>query len=267
MQLLFTISSLKRYGAGPIWVIMPFGGYSRQDKTRKGHQDSIAAEDFAILLKAAGAVGVTVIEMHSESGLNLYKQHFNGNAYSLDPTALYQAHLTALNLHDPVVGGPDHGAISRAKLLATALGVKTFEFGKEHDKAAFSATKVVSFNGDVAGHDTIQIDDMIDTGGTIINSGIRLKEENAKNNLVCAAHFVGSNNALERLLNTKTPDGKFVINHLVITDTIDLEPRLQTLERQYPAIRTRVSILSVGSILNEHINTKITTHPEMQPII
>lgn len=263
MQLLLTVSTLKRHGAGPIWTILPFMGYSRQDRSRANHMDSIAADDFSFLLKQAGVVGVSSVEMHSEGGLELLKNQFGGNVYTIDPTELYREHLVSTELQGPVVGGPDHGAHERAETLATTLGAEQFHVAKKRDQVEVSNTKLVSFEGQVSGHDAVIVDDMIDTGGTAENCAKRLKEEGALRVLMCTAHFIGSHEAMRRLLDSKTTSGSPVFDQIVVTNTIDVEPQLQNLK--LAGGRRRVSVLSVGSLLNNHIREVIAPHPAMQP--
>ena len=77
-ELLLTIDTLKRHGAGPVWAVLPNNGYDRQDKSREGHRDSIAAEFFARQLKMAGAVGMSAIQIHSSKALELERVVFGG---------------------------------------------------------------------------------------------------------------------------------------------------------------------------------------------
>lgn len=123
MQLLLTIRTLKRNGAGPIWVVMPFMAFGRQDRSFEGRITSIAIDDFAFFLKKAGALGVSTIEMHSEAAMKHMRKRFGQDqVYNLDPTSIFIDDIkTNIGIKNVVVGGPDDGANARADAVAVAL--------------------------------------------------------------------------------------------------------------------------------------------------
>jgi ribose-phosphate pyrophosphokinase len=270
MQLLLTVRTLKRNGAGPIWVVMPFAAYNRQDRVTPGRMTSVAMDDWAFLLKQAGAQGVSTIEMHSEAGVKFLVNHFGkGQVFNLDPTELFvkdiQGHLKTAEC---LVGGPDAGANKRADSVARLLDAAQFHFTKQH--TGVNETQVTGFNGDVAGKNSITVDDMIDTGGTIENAQVTLASQGAIGRYVYAAHAIFSKGALERLFTAKSKRGDiWAITELVVTDTIDIGEKLAALIRQYghQEVKARVRQISTGAMLYDHIARDVVGHPAMAPDI
>jgi ribose-phosphate pyrophosphokinase len=265
MQLLLTIRTLKRYGAGPVWVVSPYAGYGRADKPRADHMDAVACDDFAAMLKEAGASGFTTIEMHSDRGFDFYRTHFGqGNVFNLDPTKLYAEYLKGKKLANMIVGGPDAGANERADELAKALGTDRYYVKKKRDKVNVSQSKIVEFDGDVQGHQAIIADDMIDTGGTAATCASCLRDNGATSVFMAAAHGVFSKSAMERLYAAHAPQGGRSFSEVIITDTINREEELRRWEETYPNFEGFIKILSVREMLYTHITKTVRAHPKMR---
>ncbi len=267
MELLLAVRTLKRNGAGPVWVVMPFAAYSRQDRAVGGRMTSVAIDDLAFLLKQAGAEGVSTIEMHSEAGVKFLKDHFGeGQVYNLDPTELFGRDIHEhLEADHSVVGGPDAGANDRAASVARCLNAARFQFKKQH--IGVNETEVTGFEGDVAGKNTVTVDDMIDTGGTIENSQVMLESKGAKGRYVYASHAIFSKGGLERLFTAKTASGDaYAITQLVVADTIDIGVKLAKLKRQYgdQEVDARIRQISTGEMLYDHIVRAVGEHPAMK---
>lgn len=268
MELLLAVRTLKRNGAGPVWVVMPFAAYGRQDRPFDGRMTSVAIDDFAFLLKQAGAQGVSTVEMHSAAGIRLLEDHFGqGQVFNLDPTDLFARDIRAhLNADNVIVGGPDAGASERADAVARCLGAQKFAFQKQH--RGVNDTEVTGFSGDVQGKDAITIDDMIDTGGTVENSQIELEKKGATGRYVYTSHGIFSKGGLERLFTAKTAQGgSYAISQLVVADTIDTGPKLAALKVQYGEreVDERVRGIPTGEMLYGHIVGDIVPHPLMKP--
>jgi ribose-phosphate pyrophosphokinase len=268
MQLLQSIHTLKRNGAGNIWVIAPFMAYSRQDRAFDGRMTSIGIDDFAFLLKQVGAVGVSTIEMHSETGLDLMKENLGRDAiFNLTPTDLFANYIKGKCGNDNfTVGGPDAGASARAEAVRKVLNAGEFKFKKIH--TGINETKVTSFEGNVKNCTSLTIDDMIDTGGTIKNAQDTLEKNGAAKRIVMAAHGIFSEGGLEKLFNAKANDGASLIQEIIVTDTIDVTTKLEQLRKQYGtrAVDARVTVLSTAPMIMNHIKTDLINHPLMQPI-
>jgi ribose-phosphate pyrophosphokinase len=268
LELLLTIKTLKRYGAGPVWVVCPFLAYGRQDRTIDDRLTSIGLDDYAALLKSAGAEGISTIELHSDNGMKLLQTHFGkDSAFNLDPTDIYLKYLSKNISSDLSVGGPDAGASVRAEQLSSSLGAEKFCIGKTHTDV--NQTKITDFDGTV-NNTTITVDDMIDTGGTILNSQLELSSRGAKDRMVLACHGIFSQGSLKRLFEAKTEneDKEYLISKLVVTNSIDIGNKLQSLKSQYgkAAVDKRVKQLNVGPLVFSHIKNQILKHPKMKSV-
>lgn len=266
MQMLLTVQTLKRYGAAKVWAIMPFAAYARQDKSRGNHFDSIAAEDFAALLKAAGADGISTMEIHSGRALDRMKDQIGAAyVYNIDPVELLAAAIPHDNGEQIVVGGPDGSADVRAQKLAEILHAETFHTRKYRDEIRVSETELTQFEGQVAGRQVVMVDDMIDTGGTVMNCAGRAAAEGAADITVCTAHFIGSNHAMEKLLTARRANGDRLISKLIITDTIDQTAEIERLSRLLPDGRARIQVLPAGGAFATHIRNDLSRHPQLKP--
>lgn len=265
MQLLLTVRILKKNGAGPVWAIMPFAAYGRQDRPRNG-QLSSSIDDFAFLLKQAGVEGVTTMELHSELGVQFLKNNFGKKqVFNLDPTKLFVRDIKACAADASfVVGGPDAGANARADSVAKALKAKKFTFTKEH--IGVNNTSVTGFSGDVKEAATITVDDMIDTGGTIKNAQLTLQSNGAVSRYVYSAHGILSNGGLEKLFEAAANDGSSSITRLVLTDTIDFTAKMDQLKSRYgaEAVDARIRVLETGETFYNHMLRDILPHPVMK---
>lgn len=266
LQLLFTVKTLKRYGAAAVWAIMPFMAYARQDKSRGNHFDSIAVEDFSDLLKSAGADGVSTMEIHSEKGLDKIKGQMGADhVFNLDPVDLVATAIPHDEGKEIIVGGPDGSADVRAQKLATVLHAETFHTQKHRDEIHVSESELTQFDGQVAGKQVVVIDDMIDTGGTVMHCAERAAADGANGITVCTAHFIGSNRAMEKLLTARRANGDRLISKLIITDTIDQGAEIERLSRLLPDARARIQVLPAGGIFAAHIQNDLTRNPHMKP--
>jgi ribose-phosphate pyrophosphokinase len=266
-ELSFTIDTLKRNGAGPVWVVMPNNGYDRQDKSRDGHRDAIAAQFFAKQLKLAGAVGVSSIETHSDKAVQLQEGVFGeGNVFSIDPTSLYETFFRSRNITDIVVGGPDGGANERADSLATVFGTHVFRTTKVRvDGDDPTATELTSFDGDVKGRDVVIVDDVTDSGGTAIECAKRLKEEGANRIFLVVAHGALTGNSVIKLYKEKNPVNRSerLFERAVMLDTIDPTQKINRYRRGDPAIDDFYKVIPIDNLLKDHITDTVQMHPSM----
>lgn len=266
MELLFAVDNLRELGAGAVWVIAPFLAYARQDKPGKVGRESIGIDTFCRMLRCVGARGISTIDIHSEVSLGLCRKHFGAEgAYNLQPTDAYVTYLKEQGFDALSVGGPDAGAHDRAAAVAAAMQAGRFHVKKTREGAAsINESKLIGFDGDVAGMHTAIVDDMFDSGGTATNCGRRLREEGASGCVLIGAHGVFSNGAMEKLHNARMTDtGGRVFDAIAITDSIDPEPELRRLERQYPDIRETYAVLPQGAMLVDHAR-EIANHPYMR---
>jgi ribose-phosphate pyrophosphokinase len=137
---------------------------------------------------------------------------------------------------DPVIVSPDAGGVERARAYAKRLGGSIANIDKRRERA--NVSEVMHIVGEVEGRETIVLDDMIDTAGTICNAAVALQQRGAKRILACATHGVLSGNAAERLAAAP-------FEEVVLSDTLPIPPEARALPK--------VKVLSVARILGEAI--------------
>lgn len=239
MELLIFVDSLRRYGAKKIVVIIPYFGYSRQDRAfKKG--DPVSGILIHNLLKAVKIDEICCVDFHS---MKLYEQ------YDLKKTNLTAINLLAKKVKERIkeiheennvcVISPDAGGLERAKLFASHFENSTFADVKK-TRPSVNQVKLEEMHGDVDGKTCIIVDDLIDTGGTLIEVCEYVKEKGAKNIFIAATHGILSGNAIEKL-------NKLNINEIFLTNTIESNI-IQNLNK--------CSVVSVASIIAEFLKPR-----------
>ena len=232
MEVLIMIDAFRRASASRITVVLPYYGYARQDKKVKP-REPVTARLVANLISHAGASRVLCLDLHAGQ-----IQGF----FDLPVDHLYAGPLIAeylisegLNTPETVVVSPDVGGVARARALAEQLKSPIAIIAKRRPQA--NQVEIMEIIGDVAGKTCIMIDDMIDTGGSIVQGAEKLMQRGAKEVMACCTHAILSGSAIERITNS-------ALTSLVVTDTIPLAP-----EKQVPKIK----VLSVASLLADAI--------------
>ena len=221
MQQLIMIDAAKRASAKRITAVAPYYGYSRQDRKAEG-REPITAKLVADMLTSAGADRVVSVDLHSGQIQGFLDKPFD--------------HLTALPIlieccrsaaapEDLVIVSPDAGGVKAAKRLANHLGADLAFVNKVRPKGVANVVEASNVIGSVDGKHCILLDDMIDTGGTLVAAADLLKSEGATAVWAMATHGVLSDPATERLKNS-------VIEKVVITNTLPLpsEKRIDKIE-------------------------------------
>ena len=222
MELLIFIDALKRASALEINVILPYFGYARQDRKNKGRQP-ITAKLIADLLETAGATSIASFDIHSESMQGFYNIPFD-NLKSKKAIFPYLCENFSLeeNRENFVVLSPDHGGVKRARVYADRCKLPLAIIDKE--RIRHNKIKAMNLLGEVKNKNVLIVDDMIDTGGTIIEAIKLLKENDAKDIYILAIHSVLSskisnqNEVLEKLESVG-------VKALITTNTIENEER------------------------------------------
>lgn len=242
MELLIAIDACKRASASDIVCIIPYYGYARQDRKAEPRQP-ITARLVADLLKAAGANRVVSVDLHASQIQGFFS--FPVDDMKAVPMMGQYFRNCGLDLENVVVVSPDHGGATRARNLANILDAPIAIVDKRRPRA--NVCEAQSVIGDVNGKDCIVIDDICDTGGSLVASCQILKDKGAKSVRVCLTHGVFSGNAIEKIEDS-------VIEELVCTNTIPLsgEARAKT---------TKIKVLSVGRMLAKIIAAVSTHHP------
>lgn len=230
MEVLVLTDALKRASAASITIIMPYFGYSRQDRKVKSRQP-ITAKLVANLLTVAGVDRVVSIDLHAAQIQGFFDIPIDN--FPAAPTLA--SYFRRKKLENVVVVSPDHGGVTRARVFASFFNAPLAIIDKRRPEP--NKAEVMNIIGDVKGATCIMIDDIIDTGGTLMAGANALKEAGAKEVYAAATHGVLTSNATERLQNS-------VINEIIITDTIYLDPA-----KNQPKLKQ----LSIGALLGEAI--------------
>jgi ribose-phosphate pyrophosphokinase len=213
MELLIILDALRRASAERITVVMPYYGYARQDKKVKP-REPIAARLVADLISLAGADRILALDLHAEQ----IQGFFNIPVDHLYAGPLLADYLYGQKIYgkEVVVVSPDEGGVPRAQSLAQQLDAGLAIIFKRRPEP--NRSEVVSVVGEVGDKLCVVIDDMIDTGGSIVGGVDALKEEGAGRILVACTHAVFSGPAVQRLEQSRS------IEQVVVTDTIAHPP-------------------------------------------
>jgi ribose-phosphate pyrophosphokinase len=211
MEHLLMVDALKRESAKRITVVAPFYGYARQDKKHDG-REPISARLIADLFTAAGATRMMSVDLHTAQ----IQGFFNGPVDHLFALPILAAHIGRTVQRDKItVVSPDAGRVRVAERWTDILGSPLAIIHKRRDPNIPNEAKVLEVVGDVRGRICVVVDDMIDTGGTIIKASEALFENGAEDVIVTATHGVLSAPAAERLAASR-------IREVVITDTLPI---------------------------------------------
>jgi len=236
LELLLLIDAARRASAARITCVMPYYGYSRQDR-KDQPRVAIGAKLMANMIETAGADRVLGIDFH---------QHQLQGFFDVPVDHLYAApvlvsHYRKKQLHDPVVVAPDVGSAKMARGFAKRLNGTLAIIDKR--RPSQNVSEVLNVVGEVEGKDCLIPDDMIDTAGTVTEAARALKALGARDIYVCATHALLSGPAVERLKEAP-------IVEVTVTDSV-----LIPAERRFD----RLKVLSVGELLSKAIRY---THSE-----
>lgn len=232
MELLILIDALKRASAWRITACIPYFGYARQDRKLKPRVP-ITAKLVADLITTAGAHRILTIDLHAGQVMGFFNIPVdNLNAFPIVIPYVNEKYGSS----DVTVVSPDAGGVERARYFATRLGNTAMAIidKRRSGPNQVSEMKVV---GDVAGHTCIIVDDIIDTGGTLVKAAETLLAEGATRVIACCVHPVLSGNAAERLSGSP-------IEEIIVTDTIPIPKSFKC---------SKIKVLSVASHFGEAI--------------
>nr|WP_144940689.1 MULTISPECIES: ribose-phosphate pyrophosphokinase [Paenibacillaceae] len=229
VELLVMIDAAKRASAKTINLVVPYYGYSRQER-KSAPREPISAKMVADVLTTVGADRVITIDLHSPA----IQGFFNIPVDHLTALDLISDYIQKKNIPNPIIVSPDAGRATTAENLANILYAPFAIMIKK--RPAHNESVITHIIGDVEGKTPIIIEDLIDTGTTIVNVVEGLKERGANDVYVCATHPVFSGPALQRLDHPS-------IKEVVITDSIAI-----------PEERSdRFKVLSVAPLLSNAI--------------
>ena len=237
------LDAFRRASALKINVVMPYYGYARQDKKIKP-REPVAARLVADLIEGAGADRVVAVDLHAEQiqgFFNIPVDHLYGGPI----IGRYLIEQGYREDEDVVVVSPDVGGVGRARSLAEMLASPLVILAKRRPEP--NQVKVVEVIGDVKGKRCIMIDDMIDTGRSVVIGAEAIFEDGAIEVMACCTHAVFSGNAPALLQDS-------IVSKVVTMDTVPLPA-----EKQFP----KLTVLPIAPLLGEaikriHLNRSVS---------
>jgi ribose-phosphate pyrophosphokinase len=210
MELLVIVDALKRSSAARITAVVPYFGYSRQDRRSRLTRVPITAKLVAKMVEASGVDRILTIDLHADQIQGFFNIPID-NIYA-QPVLIND--ILAQNYENTVVVSPDVGGVVRARAAAKRINDSDLAIIDKR-RPAPNMVKVMNVLGDVEGRICILIDDMVDTAGTLCQAASILKEKGAKKVVAYATHAVLSGSAVDNINNSE-------IDELVITNTVPL---------------------------------------------
>ena len=211
MEQLIMVDALKRASAKRITVVAPFFGYARQDKKSRG-REPISARLMADLFLTAGADRIMAVNLHTAQ----IQGFFDGPVDHLFALPILAGYIEGnLDVSQVTVVAPDAGRVRVCERWTDRLGSPLAIIHKRRDPDVANKVAVSEVVGKVAGRTCIVVDDMIDTGATIIKAADALFEQGAAKVIVTATHGVLSSNAVDGLKNSR-------ISEVIITNTLPI---------------------------------------------
>jgi ribose-phosphate pyrophosphokinase len=207
MELLILIDALKRSSANRITTVITYYGYARQDRKAEA-REPITAKLVADMLTSAGASRVLTIDLHAPQ----LQGFFNIPVDEVSAIPLFAKYFAEKNITNGVVVSPDTGGVKRARSFAKRLNMPIAIVDKR--RTAHNEAEVMNIIGDIEGKTAILIDDIIDTGNSIIKAADELSKT-AKEVYICATHPVFSDGCSIKLENCKAKE-------IVVSNTIPL---------------------------------------------
>src|SRR6187431_2850866 len=240
MELLLMIDAARRASANKIIAVMPYYGYSRQDRKDRPRV-AIGSKLVANMITAAGADRVITMDLHAPQ----IQGYFDIPVDHLDSSAVFIPYITQLKLENLTFAAPDVGATHRIREIASYFEAEMVICDKHRKRANEIASMVVI--GDVTNRDIVLIDDICDTGGTLAKSAGLLKEKGARSVRAFCTHPVLSGKAYENIENS-------ALEELVVCDTIPVKHQggkirvVSTAELFAIAIRNALENKSINSL-------------------
>lgn len=239
MELAIILDTLRRSASGRIIAVIPYYGYSRQDRRLSYQRTPITSRLVAILLEAAGVEYVVTVDIHSEQQQGFFSVPF----VNLHASNVFLTHIKSLfeDLSNIIFVSPDIGGTRRTQELAEQLNVPIAIIDKRRPEP--NVAEVQNIVGDIKGKTCILIDDIVDTAGTLCESSHALIEHGAQKVYAYITHPVLSGDAIENLACSS-------IDTLYTTDTIPLNNEAA----KYAEDTGHIQVLTMSNLLSEAIH-------------
>ena len=233
VELLVMLDAFRRASADRITAVIPYYGYARQDRKDRPRVP-ISSKLVADLLTTAGANRVLALDLHAGQ----IQGYFNIPVDHLYATPVTVDYFRRLGLRNLTVVSPDTGGVERARAFAKKLGAPLAIIDKRREDA--HTVEVMNVIGEVEDRVALLVDDMIDTGGTIVRAARTLKEKGAERVFACCVHGVFAGDAIQKLCSSD-------LEQVVTTDSIPLGVDAEGCKR--------IRVLSVASLFGEAIRS------------
>ncbi len=232
MELLLMIDALKRASAKRITAVIPYYGYARQDR-KVQPRVPISAKLVADLITAAGTNRILTMDLHAAQ----IQGFFNIPVDNLYASPVLLDYVRKKYFYEKlVIVSPDAGGVERARSFARRLQCSIAIIDKRRE--ASNVSQSMNVIGDVKDSDTIILDDMIDTGGTIVQASDALKDKGARHVVAACTHAVLSGSSVDKI-------NASVLEELIVTNTIPFDSKKEKCKK--------LTVLSIASILGEAI--------------
>lgn len=231
MELLVFVDAVKRASAGRITTVIPYFGYSRQDRRPRSARVPITAKVVANMIASVGANRVLTVDLHADQ----IQGYFDLPVDNVYASPVLLGDIWRHEYQNLVVVSPDVGGVVRARALAKQLDDAELAIIDKRRPRANEA-KVMNIIGEVEGRTCILIDDMVDTAGTLCKASGALKKHGASQVVAYCTHPVLSGNAVQNIEDSQ-------LDELIVTDTIPLQENAQ--------ICSKIRQLSIAEMLAE----------------
>ena len=231
MEQLITIDALNRASARRITAVMPFFGYSRQDKKVRP-REPITARLVGDLFMTAGADRLVSVDLHTGQLQGFIHKPFD----SLTALPIITDYLSQKLNGQTTVVSPDAGGVKRAERYARFLDASVAFVYKRRDPVLHNVSEAVELAGSVNGRHVVIVDDIIDTAGTVTNAAEMVRDQGALSVRIAATHGVFSEPALDLLKNAP-------VEEVIVTNTLPVAPEVLELDK--------LQVLSIAPILAE----------------
>ncbi len=230
MELLICIDALRRSSAKNITAVIPYFGYARQDR-KVVPRTAISAKLVSNLITNAGANRILSVDLHAGQ----IQGFFDIPVDNLFSTPIFAKHIKRkLSVNNLICVAPDVGGVERARSLGRRINVSIAIIDKR--RPAPGKSEVMNIVGNIKNKNCVIVDDIIDTGGTIVNAAKALKDKDAKDIYVYITHAVLSGQAVEQIEKSQ-------IKKLITTDTIDNSKKIRGSKK--------IEIISMAPIISE----------------